>query len=314
MQSFNDSAGPRPTACGRSTRAAGGVDGLGLRLFLCRRTVNVKTPPQQSSLIPDEPAPRPARPATAAGPVGDITAHDLTMGRDDALVHDTLCALQAPSGVTRVSEMMAAARLRTERGSQFNGVEVRRVTDRLLAARHATRDTQGRIRAVSPHAEARLREMLLDPVQAKAWFDAWRELCDFDRAYSLGFQEEEQLTAALRLVIFGGGTLSHLLRLGELAYSFTHLWGGALRMAVLKPFDAELFSRLEPALQAELAEQMLRVLSGFAESAAKPLEDWLLPRATTLPAVISPGLRCRLAETLLFRGDFAGARALCKNL
>ncbi len=274
----------------------------------------MKTPPHQPSLIPDAPAPRPARLTAASDPFGDITAHDLTMGRDDALVHDTLCALQAPSGVTRVSEMMAAAKLRTERGSQFNAMEVRRFTDRLLAARHATRDTQGRIRAVLPHAEARLREMLLDPVQAKAWFDAWRELCDFDRAYSLGFQEEEQLAAALRLVIFGGGALSHLLRLGELAYSFTHLWSGALRMAVLKPFDAELFSRLEPALQAELAEQMLRVLSGFAESAAKPLEDWLLPRATTLPAVISPGLRCRLAETLLFRGDFAGARALCKNL
>ena len=260
------------------------------------------------------PAPPPARLPAASGLVGDITAHDLTMGRDDALVHDTLCALQAPSGVTRVSEMMVAANLRTERGSQFNAMEVRRVTDRLLAARHATRDTQGRIRAVSPHAEARFRDMMLDPTQATAWFDAWRELCDFDRAYSLGFQEEEQLAAALRLVIFGGASLRHLTRLGELAYSFTHLWSGALRMAVLKPFDTELFGRLEPALQAELAEQMLRVLSGFAESATKPLEDWLLPRATTTPAVVSPGLRCRLAETLLFRGDFAGARALCRNL
>jgi len=170
----------------------------------------------------------------------------------------------------------------------------------LLAARHATRDTQGRLRAVSPHAEARFRDMMLDPRQATAWFDAWRELCDFDRAYSLGFQEEEQLAAALRLVIFGGASLRHLTRLGELAYSFTHLWSGALRMAVLKPFDAELFGRLEPALQAELAEQMLRVLSGFAESTTKPLEDWLLPRATTTPAVVSPGMRCRLAETLLF--------------
>ena len=274
----------------------------------------MKTSPHQPSVIPAAPAPPPARVATATGLVGDITAHDRTMDRTDAVVHDALCALQAPSGVTRVTEMMVAAGLRTERGSQFTTVEVRRVTDRLLAARHASRDTQGRIRAVSPHAEARFREMMLDPQAAKAWFDAWRRLSDFDRAYSLGFQEEEQLAAALRLVIFGGGAQSHLTRLGELAYSFTHLWGGALRMAVLKPFDAELFGRLEPALQAGLAEQMLRVLSGFAESATKPLEDWLLARATTLPAVISPGLRCRLAETLLFGGDFSGARALCKNL
>ena len=89
--------------------------------------------------------------------------------------------------------------------------------------------------------------MMRVPQQAKAWFDAWRKLTDFDRAYSLGFQEEEQLAAAMRLVIFGGGLLRHQQRLGELAYSFTHLWGGALRVAVLKPFDAELFGRLEPA-------------------------------------------------------------------
>ena len=84
--------------------------------------------------------------------VGDITALDRTMDAEDARVHDTLCALQAPSGVTRVSEMMTAANLVTQRGSSFNPTEVRRVIDRLLAARLATRDTQGRLRAASPQA------------------------------------------------------------------------------------------------------------------------------------------------------------------
>ena len=236
------------------------------------------------------------------------------MGADDARVHDTLCALQAPVGLTRLSEMMAAAELRTERGSGFNPAEVKRVIDRLLAAGHATRDVQGRVRATLPHGHARWRTLMLEPQQARAWFDAWRKLVNFDRAYSLGFQEEEQLTAAMRLVIFGGGALADLERLGELAYSFTHLWAGALRSAVLQPFDAALFGRLAPALQTELAKRLMTVLSGFAETTVKPLEDWLLARTVSAPASVGPSLRSRLAETLLFRGDLAGARALCTNL
>jgi superfamily II DNA or RNA helicase len=277
----------------------------------------VKNAPIQPSLIPEEPA-APARPratpAAGATSAGDVTERDRTMGPDDARVHDTLCALQAPSGLTRVAEMMTAAGLRTERGSSFNPAEVKRVVDRLLAAGHATRDLQGRVRATQPHAQARWRELMLDPQQAKGWFAAWRKLTDFDRVYSLGFQEEEQLAAAMRLLIFGGGTLADWERLGERAYSFTHLWAGAVRSAVLRPFDAELFGRIDPALQTELAERLMMVLSGFAESASKPLEDWLLARRASAPAGVGPALRCRLAETLLFRGDFAGARALCAKL
>ncbi|MEO6030689.1 MAG: hypothetical protein ABIP61_02110, partial [Burkholderiaceae bacterium] len=273
-------------------------------------------------MLPLEPD-RPAAPAAVGADagitaIGDITARDRTMGRDDAQVHDTLCALQAPSGMTRVSDMMAAAGLRTERGSAFNPVEVRRVIDRLLAARHATRDPQGRVRAASPHGEVRFREMMREPGRASAWFDAWRKLIDFDRAYSLGYQEEEQLAAALRLVIYGG-SMRDLKRLSELAYSFTHLWAGALRRAVLQPFDGELFGRLDPALQTELAEPLMMVLSGLVETPVRPLEDWLLARSAGTPAgrasaAVAPGLRCRLAETLLFRGDIAGARALCAQL
>ena len=159
-----------------------------------------------------------------------------------------------------------------------------------------------------------LHEMLRDPLRAKAWFDAWRKLVQFEHSYSLGFQEEEQLAAAMRLVIYGGGTLEHLDRLAKLAYSFTHLWSGALRRAVLQPFDAELFARLEPTLRASLAEQMLRVISGFAESATRPMEDWLLAQPAKARAALPPTLRCRLAETLLFRGDAVGATALCAGI
>jgi SNF2 family DNA or RNA helicase len=255
-------------------------------------------------------------PVAKAGPPqpGDITHLDRTMTGEDALVHDTLCALQAPCGLNRVSEMMAAAGLRTERGTAFNPVEVRRFVDRLVATGHAQRDTQGRVHATQPHAGARFLEMMLDPRRAKAWFEAWRVISRFDHSYSLGYQEEDQLAAAMRLVIFGGASMQHLQRLGQMAYTFTHLWSGALRRAVLEPFDARLFERLDRVLQLNLIDHLMMALSGFAESAAKPLEDWLIARGAAAPDMLPPDLRCRLAESLLFRGDFSGARTLCAEV
>ena len=46
----------------------------------------------------------PLRPDTG---VADVTAYDRHMTAEDALVHDTLCALQAPTGLVRLTEMMA---------------------------------------------------------------------------------------------------------------------------------------------------------------------------------------------------------------
>jgi superfamily II DNA or RNA helicase len=244
--------------------------------------------------------------------VGDVTSIDLTMTPEDATVHDTLCALQAPSGMQRVSDLITAVGGRTARGTAFNPMEVKRVMERLVAAGHARRDTQGRMRAALPFGDERFRSMMLDTARATAWFEAWRKLNDFDRAYSLGFQEEEQLAAAMCLVLYGGRTLRHLRRLGELAYSFTHLWMGALHKAVLKPFDAELFSHLEAPLQTELAERLMVLLSGFTETDVAPLEDWLL-RAHANPrtaSIVTAALRLRLSETLLFRDQAPQALAM----
>ncbi|MDP3821545.1 MAG: SNF2-related protein [Burkholderiales bacterium] len=253
-------------------------------------------------------------PSVDPAPVSDITGLDRSMGAEDALVHDTLCALQAPSGLTRVSDMMTAAGLRTERGAAYNPTEVRRVVERLLAAGHATRDAQGRTSATLPQGEERFRELMRSPARAQAWFDAWRKLIDFERAYSLGFQEQDQLAAAMRLVIFGGRSLRHFERLSELAFSFTHLWRGALGTAVLEPFDVGLFGGLEPALQNELAARLMTELSGYAESTVVPLEEWLLARPVKVQLAFTAPLRARLSETLLFRGQFAAARAMCAGL
>ena len=242
---------------------------------------------------------------------GDVTTLDRNMGVEDAMVHDTLCALQAPTGMTRLSDMMTAAGLRTARGTAFNPMEVKRVLERLLAGSHARRDNQGRVGAAGPHGPARFAQMMREPKRAQAWFDAWRKLVQFEQAYSLGFQEEEQLAAAMRLVIYGGGSMQPFERLSELSYSFTHLWSGALRRAVLEPFDADLFARLEPRLRTHLAEQMLLTVSGFAESRTGPLEDWLLTLPLEARQKLPATLRCRLAETLLYRGDAAGVERWC---
>jgi hypothetical protein len=132
---------------------------------------------------------------------GDVTAFDRNMSVEDARVHDTLCAMQAPCGLVRLTEMMAAAGRRTLRGAAFHPPEVKRVLERLLASGHARRDVQGRVQAAAPHGMARFAEMMLDASRASLWFDAWCRLVQFDQAYSLGFQEEEQLAAAMRLVL-----------------------------------------------------------------------------------------------------------------
>ena len=112
----------------------------------------VKPPPRQPSPIPLEPGP-------PVAPASGLTALDRTMTSEDALVYDALCALQAPSGSTRVAEMLAAAGVRTERGAAFHQPEVKRLIDRLLAAGHATRDKQGRLSAAAPHGPARFTEI-----------------------------------------------------------------------------------------------------------------------------------------------------------
>ncbi|MEO6410575.1 MAG: hypothetical protein ABIO45_17745, partial [Burkholderiaceae bacterium] len=247
---------------------------------------------------------------TSAAPAGDVRTLDRSMGADDAQVHDALCILHAPTGVQRLADLMTAAELRTARGTRFNPVEVRGVVDRLVAHGHAHRDLQGRLRGTEPHAVARFHSLMRDPVAARGWFDAWRRLVNFDRAFSLGFQEEEQLAAAIGLVVFGGAELVLVERLVQLVAA-SYLWRAALRRALLAPFDAELFARLPPDLQGELATLLLAAPSGFAESPTRPLEAWLCARD---PASLDPSLRGRLAESALFSGDRTAAERLLDGL
>ena len=272
----------------------------------------MKSAPLQPSLLPDDPHPASTvRPDGAVVPA--VTPLDRALVEID-LVYDALCVLQVPTGLNKVSEMMAAAGMRTLRGTSFNAAEVRRCVDQLQAAGRTARDIQGRVCLVQPQAIARFREIMLDSRRAAVWFQGWRAASGFEHPYGLQIREEEQLAAAMRLVIYGGGSLRQLQKMTEQGYYFAYLWSEALYKAVLRPFDDALFARVDPALRNHLAESMMINLSGFAESAVKPLEDWLLARCVSEPMAVSPTLRCRLAETLLFRDDIAGARLLCRDL
>ncbi|MEO7150650.1 MAG: SNF2-related protein, partial [Burkholderiaceae bacterium] len=243
-------------------------------------------------------------------PAGDVRTLDRSMGVDDARVHDALCVLHAPTGVQRLADLMMAAELRTERGTRFNPQEVRGHVDRLIESGHAHRDPQGRLRPTAPHAQARFRSLMRDPAAARAWFDAWRRLVSFDRAYSLGFQEEEQLAAAIALVVFGGAERVLFERLLELV-SGTYLFRSALPRALLAPFDVHLFARLPPDLGNEVALHLLDAPSGFAESELRAFEGWLAARD---PATLDVSLRGRLAESALFAGDRVAFERLLDGL
>jgi superfamily II DNA or RNA helicase len=238
----------------------------------------------------------------------DISKPDLNT--DDAKVFDTLCAMQIPALVTEIVAMLSCAGLTMASGKAFNGNEVKRIGSALVAAGRAIADSQGRLSLAPALQASRFREMMVDRRLAKAWFDAWRQRSGFDTAYSLFLDQHEQLVAATRLVLFGGGTLACWQRLQQLTTHFQDWRGSALRVAVLDPFELELFERLEPSLQIELAQRLMRALSGLTEAVLKPLEDWLLNRYAQAPGLISPVLRYRLSETLLYRGEFAAARAL----
>ena len=241
-------------------------------------------------------------------PVGDVTAYDRNMTAEDALVHDTLCALQAPTGLVRLTEMIAAAGIRTLRGAAFHPPEVKRVLERLLAGGHVPRDAQGRVRAAAPHGPARFARDDARPaarqglVRCLAQAGALRPGL-LARLPGRGAAGRSDAPGDLSAVVRS----NDLERLGTLAYSFTHLWSGALRRAVLQPFDAApVLPSRTPALQSQLADRMMAVLSGFAETQVQPLEAWLLAQRGKAPSRVSPSTRLRLAETLLYRADLAG--------
>ena len=180
--------------------------------------------------------------------------------------------------LTRLSDMMTAAGLRTQRGTAFSPAEVKRVLDRLLAGSHAARD--------APGARARGRA---------AWHGAFRA-DDARPGACHGLVRRLAQAGAVRPGLLAGlpgrRTAGRGDAAGDLwrrhARSCCSAWPAGLQLhapverrvapcACCSPSTPMLFARLEPGLRTHLAEQMLLTLSGLVGiTHVRPLEDWLL--------------------------------------
>ena len=251
-------------------------------------------PPAQASLLPTGAAPAPP-------------------SADHARVFDALAFAQAPQTVAQLIELMAQAGLRTARGGAFHANDVRLVLGELARKGHAVHDERGRWSAERDAGWLRFRAIVQDEPSRELWWRAWREQIKFDRGYHISVFDSATYAGAMRVVVHCGRSAATFNRLGSLVGA--SIFGEqALREALLAPFDGELLARLDPPYAMGLASNLLAHLGGDAQADEVPLLDWLLACVQSAPASVPEPLHYRLAETLLFRQQFAAARSLLARL
>ena len=236
-----------------------------------------------------------------------------TLLPDHATVFDALAFAQAPLTVAQLIDLIAVAGLRTARGGAFHANDVRLVLGELARRGQAVHDERGRWTAECDAGWQRFRAIVLDEPRRELWWRAWREQNKFDRGYHISVFDSATYAGAMRVVVHCGRSAASFNRLGSLVGA--SLFGQpALREALLAPFDGELLARLDPPYAMGLASNLLAHLGGDAQADEAPLLDWLLDAVRTAPASVPEPLHYRLAETLLFRQQFATARALLAHL
>lgn len=228
---------------------------------------------------------------------------------DAAAAYDALCFVQSPATVNQLASLLAAAGMRTARGTGFHSPEVRKLLDGLAAAGLALSGDQGRWLPSPASGWARFKELIADDKLRAFWWRAWKADRRFEHTYGLELRDEAALAGAMRVVIHAGRTRANFERLRQIAYSAATLGPGALRRAMLQPFDGALMARLEPQLQMTLVGWLLDSPGGDTDPDDVPLHDWLLALARSDPKALPEPLHYRLAEWLIFcyRGDEARA-------
>ena len=237
----------------------------------------------------------------------------LPQDSDRSALFEALAFWQAPLTTTQWIDVLAAATLRTERGSGFHNAEVRRLLDELAERGLASRDDRGRWSAQREAGWQRFRDIVLDEQRRDFWWNAWRTRHQFDKAWRLEMFDSATCAGAMRVVIHCGRSADSFNRLTRLMGPSSFALQ-ALREALLAPFDADLLDRLDPAFASGLAANLLATLGGDADVGIVPLLDWLLARARRAPESLPEHLHYRLAEALLFREQFSAARDLLARL
>ena len=232
---------------------------------------------------------------------------------DRSNLFDALAFWQAALTTTQLIDVLGAAKLRTERGTAFFNVEVRRLLDELAERGLASRDDRGRWSAQAQAGWQRFRALVLDERSRDFWWQAWCHRHDFERVWRLEMFDAATCTGAMRVVIHCGRSATSFNRLATLIGP-TSFGLQALRKALLAPFDAELLGRLDIDFVFGLIGNLLTPLGGDADIEIQPLIDWLLARADAAPQTLPEHLHCWLAERLLMREQFGAARQRLAHL
>ncbi len=190
---------------------------------------------------------------------------------------------------------------------------MRRLLDELAELELAARDERGRWSAPRESGWQRFRALVQDETRREFWWQAWRKRHHFDRGWGMEIFDSATCAAAMRIVIHCG-------RSAETFNHFAAMVGPsqfgavAFRQALLDPFDIELLGRLDVTFVCGLADNVLAMAADDAEADIVALLDWLLAQLHATPKKVPAHLHYRLAETLLFREQFEGARELLARI
>ena len=254
------------------------------------------SPHTKLPLLPDQP--------NAGKPTADADAR---------LVLDGLCFMQAPSTVNRLGELLAHGHWQTQRGGAFSPQVLRPLLTELKAQGLVEHDDQGRWQPLATLGARRFGELVDEPASRDRWWSAWRGLMRFDTSWHLEQLYDAALMGALRVVVWAGGGLADYQRLCRLT-------GGDqinpvhLALALLRPFDAVRWQRMNAELQLQLLRELLSLPLADDESVTAPLWSWLHHRSQADAAALHDFVRLALASRLVLCGQTGEARRVVDGL
>lgn len=225
-------------------------------------------------------------------------------------IFDALVLAGWRRGKTALVSLLKAFEWRHERGAAYDGNDVQGALRRLVAA--------GRVRAVEGEgwtvpeaaAEARLGELLRQP-GAAGWWRGWVWAAggaygrlDGPPPLYAEVRNEDEAVALLRLVLCSGIDVTTYLQLSQ-----TTLQAASMVSAMLRVLPQLLRLQLLEQVDARIIWRLLAALDAHGVLGSAPtLMRWAEARIDDAPPDADSGLRLRIAEQRLHRGDGDGMR------
>jgi superfamily II DNA or RNA helicase len=225
-------------------------------------------------------------------------------------VFDALVLAGWRRGKTALATLMRALEWQRQRGGHFSGAEVGAALQRLAAdGRVQSHEGEG-WSVVAALAEPRLAELLARPGMADGW-RAWLWVAN-GAVGTLAYvpshfapRSDEEAVALLRLVLGSGIDAPAYAKLASGPLERVNVVGPVLT-ALAQLHRLRLFERVD----AGLRWQLLASLDLYGLLSREPaLLHWVEAHIAAAPAEGATGLRLRVAEQNLHRGDAAGLHA-----